>query len=412
MWQGDDRQMSKSLKKYHYLTDINALEPLSNTLIAPNEVPKSSTGSSETQQPDLEEENQRLHRVLEEFIAAAQENRTAHQRFRRFELRVLSCHGLDALMNMLVEGIKEQFELDSSSLWLYDSDGSLSELLDSQNVKIDGKRLKVLNEYQKISAIYPKCVIQLKDHVDENLQNLLFPDQVRTHSLSMLPLIRNGLLMGSLHLGSRVRGRFTPTKGTDFLEHLAYICALCIENSVNQQHLLRLSLIDMLTHVHNRRAFNSGLRKEFSRAERLKQALSCLFIDIDYFKMVNDTYGHQIGDVALKEVARISREQLRATDMIARYGGEEFTVLLPNTNHKVALQIAERIRQAVKTAPIIDGENVLRVTISVGVSTWNQFGDYRKNQSKTEHKLLSTADEALYLAKQHGRDQVRYLPIK
>ena len=366
-------------------------------------------GSALLPSDELQKENQRLHGVLSQLITASRENRATHQRFHRFELQLLSCTQLDTLLTQVVDGMSEQFELDACSLWLYEEGSQLSQLFERVEYSHLKAKVKVVSDHLSVSKFYDQWHIQLINDSHFLTEHEVFPSAKGIKSAALLPLIRNGLLVGSLHLGSSQPDRFTPDKGTDFLEHLSHIVAICLENAVHQHRLLHLSLIDMLTRAYNRRAFNEQLEKELSRAHRLKHPLSLLFMDIDYFKMVNDSYGHGMGDLALKEVARISQKHLRAVDMFARYGGEEFTALLPNTDHKLAIQIADRIRQTIKTSPIIEQETVLRVTVSIGVSTWRNYEAYRSSPGKIMSDLVATADQALYIAKQHGRDQVRYL---
>ena len=169
------------------------------------------------------------------------------------------------------------------------------------------------------------------------------------------------MIIGSLHLGSIDPSRYNPNVATDYINHLASIIGVCIENCISQETLRRLSMIDMLTKVHNRRSFNTELNREISRASRSQQPLSCLFIDLDHFKQVNDTHGHPTGDRVLRGSAQTIKDQLRKTDFIARYGGEEFAVLLPGCESQQALQIAETIREAVaKQRFISDNEQEFR----------------------------------------------------
>jgi two-component system, cell cycle response regulator len=164
--------------------------------------------------------------------------------------------------------------------------------------------------------------------------------------------------------------------------------------------LKKLTNIDHLTNLFNRRYLSEILDGEFFRARRNKEQLSLIILDIDYFKKVNDSYGHQNGDVVLAAVASLSQRQLRAYDSAARYGGEEFVLVIPGTNLAGAFLVAERLRQAVLEfsfpAPMED----LTVTISLGVST------YPSSLVDSVDSLFRQADEALYRAKQNGRNRV------
>jgi len=162
-----------------------------------------------------------------------------------------------------------------------------------------------------------------------------------------------------------------------------------------------LSLIDELTTVYNRRHLLNRLKEEFARYSRNQQLLSFLLIDIDFFKSINDTWGHLAGDHVLKMLCQFILLNLREYDVLGRYGGEEFGIILPNTNLDISIQIAERCRKYIETADFIFQQNKISVTISIGAAEANQ-------SIKNIEKLINNADEALYGAKQSGRNKVGY----
>lgn len=172
-----------------------------------------------------------------------------------------------------------------------------------------------------------------------------------------------------------------------------------------REELLQLSRTDGLTGLVNRRHFEERLAQEFSRSERYRTPLSCFLLDIDHFKKVNDTWGHQFGDVVLREVAGVARRALRDVDVLARYGGEELVALLPETSPEEAWRAAERVRMGVEamrlTAQTPDGPKPVRCTASIGVATFPSDG------VETGEQLVNAADECLYVAKEAGRNQVR-----
>jgi diguanylate cyclase (GGDEF)-like protein len=215
--------------------------------------------------------------------------------------------------------------------------------------------------------------------------------------------------VGSLNLGSRDSERFTRQHATDFLARLGKIAGICLENTVNRERLLISGLTDPLTELHNRRYLDRRLNEELSRASRYHQPLSCLFIDADHFKRINDNHGHQAGDSVLKELANRIRSQLRASDVATRYGGEEFALLLPQTHLNEALLLAERIRQEVAQTPIyLDNGLQLSLTVSIGVSeTLPMLGKSRHRE--VGENLLASADQALYQAKANGRNRIESL---
>lgn len=170
-----------------------------------------------------------------------------------------------------------------------------------------------------------------------------------------------------------------------------------------QTELLRTQTFsDGLTGVANRRYFDMAIDKELRRAKRNGAFLSLLMIDIDYFKRINDTFGHDVGDKAIVAVAKLLTESLRAIDMVARFGGEEFVVLMPETDTDVALLAAERLREAAG-ALRIEGESgaVVALTLSVGVASALANGS-----ADTPSSLLVRSDKALYRAKKEGRNRV------
>jgi len=174
--------------------------------------------------------------------------------------------------------------------------------------------------------------------------------------------------------------------------------------SVNQK-LAELSTTDALTGVRNRRYFDQVLEREFNRARREREQLSILMLDIDYFKRVNDDYGHQVGDDALRRVANILREVVhRTTDIMARYGGEEFAIILPNTEVAGAYIVAEKIRKKIAKQQLEVNGITFSITVSIGL-----MGDEPSKGSNADF-WLKEADDALYKAKEEGRNKVVLAP--
>jgi diguanylate cyclase (GGDEF)-like protein len=171
------------------------------------------------------------------------------------------------------------------------------------------------------------------------------------------------------------------------------------------QVLMKLSLIDQLTGVANRRAFDQTLEQEFKRAKRNRRPISLLLFDVDHFKLFNDTYGHQAGDLCLRQLAQeVSNSIKRPGDMLARYGGEEFAIILPDTDAAGAGVIAQRILETVVSLAIRHENNSVGpyVTVSVGASTYTG-GD----ATFESHNLVALADKVLYEAKSSGRNKLR-----
>lgn len=156
---------------------------------------------------------------------------------------------------------------------------------------------------------------------------------------------------------------------------------------------------DFLTQLANRRSIETALETECSRAERYGNPISVIMIDIDLFKTVNDTHGHAVGDKVIQTVAHVMEVSIRQTDQAGRYGGEEFLILLPETKLASAKLVAEKIRAAVEAAGYKHGRTLVRVTISAGV------GEYRHGEGRDA--FVTRVDQALYTAKQEGRNRIK-----
>lgn len=160
-----------------------------------------------------------------------------------------------------------------------------------------------------------------------------------------------------------------------------------------------LSVTDGLTGLYNRRHFECNFEREFLRAERYSSKLSLAMIDIDFFKKINDTYGHGCGDYVLREIAYLALQTFRKTDMVFRYGGEEFVVILTETDIDNAIIPCERLRKNVEMYPFSYGGESFNVTVSIGVCE-------KKSDVSTAFNLFEYADKALYSAKNNGRNRV------
>lgn len=164
-------------------------------------------------------------------------------------------------------------------------------------------------------------------------------------------------------------------------------------------HSRHLSLTDPLTGLYNRRHLDSSLEREFLRAKRYQSDLSIAVIDIDFFKKVNDTYGHLCGDYILKETAYLILDTFRKTDLVFRYGGEEFVALLTETSADNAQIPLERLRKNIENYPFKFKNEDIKITISIGASSIN-------NEINSAGEFLDKADQALYSAKNNGRNQL------
>ncbi len=218
-----------------------------------------------------------------------------------------------------------------------------------------------------------------------------------------VPLIVQDRIIGMLALDSRKPNQFTPEHvrmASAFAAHVA----IALENARLYEDTHRLAITDPLIGIFNRRHFMELARREHQRALRYQRPLSIIMMDLDHFKRVNDTYGHLIGDQVLRATALLCQDHLRETDIIGRYGGEEFVMLLPETSdepheNSTSLKVAERLRRVIAHTPIKTSRGDIPITASLGIVDLTPAGE-------DIEILLDRADQALYIAKQTGRNRV------
>lgn len=175
----------------------------------------------------------------------------------------------------------------------------------------------------------------------------------------------------------------------------------------NENASLRRQLtIDGLTGLHNYRFFVEALEQEMERTRRGGLSTSLIMVDLDHFKRLNDTYGHEAGNVALRQTADILREMVRKLDFPCRYGGEEFAIVLASTPLAAAARVAERIRAAVAAAPVRFDGQVIPLTASLGLD------DFTRGQTDTANGFIHRVDQYLYLAKEGGRDRIAHPELR
>lgn len=237
-------------------------------------------------------------------------------------------------------------------------------------------------------------VKDLSDREDYKIMN------ENARSLIISPMSTHGDTQGLLVAESIEKEAFND-RDEQMLAVVARSAGLALENADLHKRTEELSIIDELTGSFNYRYFVQKFQEEKKRAVRYDLPLSIIMVDIDWFKKLNDSYGHEVGNIVLKSLAAVIRGCIRDVDIFARYGGEEFVVILPQTPQSEALHIGERIRSQVENH-VIDGgtSGKLKITVSVGVSSFPENG-------RSEEELVSVADQALYQAKGSGKNLVR-----
>lgn len=361
-----------------------------------------------TMSSHLKAENFSLHQQLESLLNQARINEDKMRRFDQLERQLIGAGSLLEILRLLLSECKLAFGLELVSLALVDRENEVSRILEcgpGSDSVCNG--LTLLPTPVTLQQLYGDSLRPYLGVCSEPRHQTMFnAASGAIASVALLPLMRQGELIGSLHFGSANPDRYVAGCATDFLERLAEIIALCLESALIQERLKLAGLTDALTEVPNRRYFEHRCQVEISQARRYRHALACMFLDIDRFKRINNTHGHQTGDDVLRSVAGVIQSQLRAGDTLARYGGEEFVVLLPQSELHHARQIAERIRRSIEEYKFQGNSGqAIKVTISIGLSMLPAELASGDNQQQAE-RLIAAADKTLYQAKNGGRNRV------
>lgn len=257
--------------------------------------------------------------------------------------------------------------------------------------------------FLKNKLIWPKAcnddkIFELIKCLNDKSEYILTPDK----KIGVFPLISEGKLLGCIVTKSMEN--ILSAKEISYLEQLTNQTATTISRANVYAEILKHATLDALTGFNNRRQLEERIKQEVSSAKRQNRNLCAIMTDIDFFKSVNDTYGHACGDLVLKTVSRVIKLQLRDYDIAGRYGGEEFSIILPYTKLAEAKMVAERLRRAVENTKIdvskvnsdVSEKNI-GVTISLGIAEYTDGDD--------EKTILQKADKALYKAKESGRNK-------
>ena len=355
----------------------------------------------------LEAQLKSVHRWLDELTEEVARNDDKMKRTHQRELQIMQAENLDSLLLVLVDGLKDSYGLEYVSVVLCDPGHDIRHLLVASGTP--AQEFANLIFVESLAGLAPQYIaldlpwlgsFARRDH------RIICPGAEGVKSIAMIPLKHRGKLIGGINLCSSDAQRFTDDHASDFLAHLGVIASYCIENTVNRARLLRSGFTDVLTGWNNRRHLGIRLGEEIARAQRDRTGITCLMLDIDHFKSVNDTWGHAAGDAVLREFAQRTEAHVRTSDVTARYGGEEFVVLLPNTDVASAELLAERVRTAISEEPFdLPCGNSVTVTLSIGIAEAYP-GPEDADLKNVGDLLVDRADIALYAAKSAGRDCV------
>ncbi len=308
---------------------------------------------------------------------------------------------LQTLLDMAMNATSEISEVTRGTIWLYDEENERfnlrSHLGDSQKLP-EILSMKDSDVCQKILQAKEPIIRQsTPEPAKEGVP--LFDETLFGLSFIIVPIIHQGEFLGLMHLCEKISG----ASFSDRDQRLIKVFAVQLGAAVKNAKLYEQAITDGMTHLYLHRYFKQRLFDELKRAARFKRFLALIMIDIDHFKRLNDSYGHQVGDEVLKRVAAIMRKAIRTHDLPVRYGGEEFALVLPETDLVGAVAVAERVRRSIESEYIEISGKVIKITASCGVSV---FPDSASDMDS----LISAADQALYFSKEHGRNKVSMAP--
>ncbi|WP_233836144.1 GGDEF domain-containing protein [Paraburkholderia sp. ZP32-5] len=360
-----------------------------------------------------------LSERLRSLVDTVQHNERTLRRFQDVELRLIGAQDFASFLDTLFRHLPQEFSLASVTLWLDDRAPMLLELLEPNALDaLDLPNLKTSREAgfaaQALCGDGRPWLGRPHEVADDALR-VLFGDApaqgplrgpaTEPASAILLPLAAGTSVSGYLCLGSDDPARFGAGMATDILERFASIVTASLDNVAHRERLKQLGMTDSLTGLANRRYFDERLREEVMRAVRYRVPVACLFIDIDGFKRINDTYGHPTGDRVLAAVAACVRQQVRLGDTVARYGGEEFAALLQG-DRADALTVAERVRLAVERLDVTDDHGThIALSVSIGVAA-RVVNCAPAEAMSLGQTMMQEADRAMYQAKRNGRNRI------
>lgn len=329
------------------------------------------------------------HKELKEYSEALTRAHT------RFGEALRATHDLDRMLAIALETGMETVRAQSGLLMLRRGGGTLVKGV-ARNLEIPAFTLDLGEGIAGRVAECGEAII-----VPGPAQGAPDEAEPRFETQLSVPLFSQGRVLAVLNLYDKSGGKPFTEADLHTIQSLCDQAGVAIENVLLHQEAQRMAIMDGLTGIWNHRWFQIQFAQELDRAERFKRPFSLIVLDIDNFKIFNDTYGHQVGDFVLVELASRIRSSVRDVDMFARYGGEEFELLLSETDLPGGLNAAEKVREAIAGTPFVTDmvPDPLSVTVSVGVASYPQAG-------LDQAAVFKAADMAMYQAKSRGKNQV------
>jgi diguanylate cyclase (GGDEF)-like protein len=355
--------------------------------------------------------------IIKEIQKKEKKQQAQSQELREFGKSLSTAINKDQLMRLIVKNFSKVTEVKEgeSQCFLLSKEQGTDFFVYEVGHNFDSNTLKS-NRFDEKDDIMQSIIKTKKIHTfisdifggDSNIRYFLKEERPtylsQLGSLALIPLIMEEEVWGIIVVFCRESAAAKIKNEDDFFTLLVAQASIALGSAIHRG----LASVDKLTQLYNRNFLQKRMKEEIEFCNRQLLPLSLMMIDIDHFKNINDTYGHQEGDMVLKKIAQIISKSVRLTDICARYGGEEFVIVLPGIEEidKDKFSIAEKLRQAVERSDfIVLGDKHIQVTISVGVTVRR----YPEDKDFSMDELIERADKLLYKAKESGRNKVCYM---
>ncbi|CAB5087985.1 Two-component system sensor histidine kinase [Olavius algarvensis associated proteobacterium Delta 3] len=328
------------------------------------------------------------------LIRRVKENEEIAKKFFLVERQILSVLNFQDLFKVLLSAIQKTFQVPYVWLSMIDTSDVYRLVQSLTDMDVFHQRLTLVKKSAFESLIGSSMTPILINSDLDRFRDVIPVDAFDAiQSMALAPLSLDGEIIGSLNQGDKTKARFEPGIDTGLLEQLGIKLSLCLSNVTAHEKLRYLAYRDVLTGLLNRRVVKNILEREFARSRRYQSPLSIAFLDLNDFKGINDTYGHEVGDLVLMRIGDILTQLSRESDAVARYAGDEFVVILPETSKLNAEALMKRVSFYVSEHPATHGSQTIPISFSYGCAATTDQG------VKDPTDLLRKADKRLYRAK-------------
>ncbi|MFH2059020.1 MAG: sensor domain-containing diguanylate cyclase [Pseudomonadota bacterium] len=326
------------------------------------------------------------------------QNEIVARRFHEIEISILTILNFQDFIEKLLSEISTKFSVPYTWLSIIEESNISQYLHNIQNSALLSKSTAFLSK-EGFSDITQNRLKPLLANKELNRFNPILPEvsDYDIGSIAIAPITLDGEIVGSINQADIDKFRFEPGIDTSLLEQLALKVSLCLSNVTAHERLKFLAFHDPLTGLLNRGVMEKILEREFLRSKRYHIDLTTIFLDLDDFKSINDTYGHDNGDLALCHTADCLNRLKRDSDIVARFAGDEFVVILPSTNKEQAETYIKRVKQELANKPLFANNTTFNVKLSYGLSSVFEKG------MGSSAILLKAADKRLYQAKKNKK---------